>query len=151
MNRFDDGRLTEILAAEASEHPDSQPLVPWWSFSKTILAAAVLVLVDRGTLDLDAQLTDASYTLRHLLQHTSGLPDYGGNREYQRAVAAGESPWPIEELLGRVKPSSPLLPAGTRFLYSNIGYLFVRQIIERATNVDLEESLRTLVLDPLGI
>jgi CubicO group peptidase (beta-lactamase class C family) len=69
----------EIITAEATENPDPQPLVPWWSFSKTVLAAGVLVLVDRRKLDLDAPIAGAPYTLRHLLQHTSGLPDYGPN------------------------------------------------------------------------
>ena len=41
--------------------------------------------------------------------------------------------------------------AGHKVLYSNIGYLFVRQIIERAADADLNDALRTLVFDPLGI
>jgi len=139
------------IIAEASEHPESQPLVPWWSVSKTVLATAALTLVDRRTLDLDAPIERAPYTLRHLLQHTSGLPDYGPNPEYQKAVTAGESPWTSDELLRRVNASTLLFAPGTRFSYSNIGYLFVRQVIERAADADLNEALRTLVFDPLGI
>jgi CubicO group peptidase (beta-lactamase class C family) len=107
--------------------------------------------VDRRKLDLDALVAGAPYTLRQLLQHTSGLPDYGPNPEYQRAVATGESPWTIDELLRRVNASTLLFAPGTRFSYSNIGYLFVRQIIERAADADLNNALRTLVFDPLGI
>ena len=143
--------VTGIITAEATGNPEPQPLVPWWSFSKTVLAAAALVLVDRGKLDLDVPVAGAPYTLRHLLQHTSGLPDYGPNPDYHRAVAAGESPWTIDELLRRVNAWTLLSAPGTRFLYSNIGYLFVRQIIERATNADLNDALRILVFDPLGI
>jgi CubicO group peptidase (beta-lactamase class C family) len=91
-----------MITAEATENPEPQPLVPWWSFSKTVLAAATLVLVDRHKLDLDVPVAGAPYTLRHLLQHTSGLPDYGPNPDYHRAVAARESPWTIDELLQRV-------------------------------------------------
>jgi CubicO group peptidase (beta-lactamase class C family) len=140
-----------IIIAEARENPEPQPLVPWWSFSKTVLAAAVLVFVDRRKLDLDAPIAGAPYTLRHLLQHTSGLPDYGPNPEYHRAVAAGESPWTVDELLRRVNASTLLFAPGARFSYSNIGYLFVRQIIERAADADLNGALRTLVFDPMGI
>jgi D-alanyl-D-alanine carboxypeptidase len=140
-----------IIIAEATENPESQPLVPWWSFAKTVLAAAALVLVDRGKLDLDAPVAGARYTLRHLLQHTSGLPDYGPNPDYHRAVAAGESPWTIDELLRRVNASTLLFAPGTRFSYSNIGSLFVRQIIERTADTDLNDALRTLVFNPLGI
>lgn len=44
-----------------------------------------------------------------------------------------------------------LFRPGTRFSYSNIGYLFVRQIIERAVDADLDDALKQLVFDPLGI
>src|SRR5262245_6405939 len=140
-----------LIIAEASESPQSQLLVPWWSFAKTVLAAAALVLVDRRQLALDSPVGSAPYTLRHLLQHTSGLPDYGPNPDYHRAVAAGDPPSPIDELLRRVNASTLLFAPGTRFSYSNIGYLFVRQIIERAADADLGDALKALVLDPLGI
>ena len=140
-----------IITAEATENPEPQPLVPWWSFSKTVLAAAALVLVDGRKLDLDVPVAGAPYTLRHLLQHTSGLPDYGPNPDYHRGVAGGESPWTGDELLQRVNASTLLSAPGTRFSYSNIGYLFVRQIIERAADTDLNDALRRLVFDPLEI
>ncbi len=44
-----------------------------------------------------------------------------------------------------------LFAPGTRFSYSNIGYLFVRQIIEHAVDAGLNDALKTLVFDPLGI
>lgn len=140
-----------IITAEATDKPEPQPVVPWWSFSKTVLATAALALVDRGTLDLDAPVDGAPYTLRHLLQHTSGLPDYGPNPDYHRAVAAGESPWTIDELLRRANASTLQFAPGTRFSYANIGYLFVRQIIERAADANLNDALKMLVFDPLGI
>jgi hypothetical protein len=51
------------------------PTMPWWSLSKTVIAAAALALVKRGRLTLDDPVVGESYTLRQLLQHTSGLPD----------------------------------------------------------------------------
>jgi CubicO group peptidase (beta-lactamase class C family) len=140
-----------IVTADANEHQQAEPLVPWWSFGKTVLAAAALRLVDQGRLSLDAPLAGAaSYTLRQLLQHTSGLRDYGQFPEYHAAVAANETPWPVDELLRRTN-ATPLFPVGQRFSYSNIGYLFVRQAIERVAGSDLDTTLRTLVFDPLGI
>ena len=50
---------------------------PWWSFTKTVLAAAALALVADGRLSLDAPVRGRSFTLRHLLQHRAGLPEYG--------------------------------------------------------------------------
>ena len=51
--------------------------VPWWSFSKTVIATAALALVRDGCLTLDELLPDRPYTLRQLLQHRAGLTEYG--------------------------------------------------------------------------
>jgi CubicO group peptidase (beta-lactamase class C family) len=56
---------------------------PWWSLSKTAIASAALVLVQRGRLQLDAMLLGQAFTLRQLLYHAAGLPRgprYGGTR-----------------------------------------------------------------------
>ena len=65
----------------------ADPPVPWWSFTKTVLAAAALVLVDAGRLTLDTPLAGQRYTLRQLLQHRAGVPDYGSLADYHDAVA----------------------------------------------------------------
>ena len=61
------------------------PPVPWWSVTKTALAACALVLVARGRLSLDGRLPDRAYSLRQLLQHTSGLGSYTARPEVARA------------------------------------------------------------------
>ena len=61
---------------------------PWWSLSKTAIASAALVLVQRGRLDLDDSLLGRGFTLRQLLYHAAGLPDYGGLAEYHRVPGA---------------------------------------------------------------
>src|ERR1051325_11494256 len=138
------------VTADAIDPPRAEPIVPWWSFGKTILAAAALRLVDERRLFLDERTPGAPYTLRHLLQHTAGLRDYGQFAEYHAAVAAHDTPWPVDEMLRRTN-ATPLFGVGERFSYSNIGYLFVRQMIERAADADLETALKTIVFDPLGI
>jgi D-alanyl-D-alanine carboxypeptidase len=84
------------------------------------------------------------------LQHTAGLPDYGRLPEYHAAVAAGEEPWTEEELLRRVGPAELLFAPGTSWAYSNVGYLFVKEILERAGNAGLHEVIRVLVFGPVG-
>jgi CubicO group peptidase (beta-lactamase class C family) len=140
-----------IVIGEAGSGLADAPLVPWWSFTKTVLAGAALVLVGRAQLDLDAPIEPLRFTLRHLLQHTSGLRDYGGVREYHEAVEAGSEPWSRVELLRRSRADDLLFAPGTSWAYSNIGYLFVREAIERAVDRDLNEALLALVFRPLGI
>jgi CubicO group peptidase (beta-lactamase class C family) len=129
----------------------ADPPVPWWSFTKTVLAAAALVLVERGRLSLDAPLAGRAYTLRQLLQHRAGVPEYGALVDYHAAVASGDTPWPVMELLARVKSHVPVFEPGQGWLYSNVGYLFVRQIIEDAADEEIGQAVVRLVLAPLGI
>ena len=70
-------------------------VVPWWSFTKTVIASAILKLVERGEIDLDSRLEGKDFTYRQLLQHTSGLKDYGVLADYHLAVENGEKPWPV--------------------------------------------------------
>ncbi len=125
--------------------------MPWWSFTKTVLAAAALSLVERKELDLAQRITGEPYTLRQLLQHTAGLPDYGGLREYHAAVSSGDKPWPRELLLERVKANQLLFEPGRSWSYSNVGYLFVREMIEQRAGMDLGAALGRLVFEPMGI
>lgn len=126
-------------------------IVPWWSFTKTVLAAAALVLVRGGAVSLDESLAYRRFTLRHLLQHRSGLVDYGGLQAYRNAVERGDEPWPTTALLERVDASRLRYEPGQGWAYSNIGYLHVRQTIESLTGDGLDKALRRLVLAPLGI
>ncbi|MDB5534926.1 MAG: hypothetical protein JWO28_3241 [Hyphomicrobiales bacterium] len=149
---------SRLIAAIAGEHVieagDPMP-VPWWSFTKTVLAAAALVLVARGRLALDEPLDTLaftrSFTLRQLLQHTAGLPDYGSLPAYHAAVAAAEAPWPVDDLLRRAGADTLLFQPGEGWAYSNIGYLLVRQLIETSTGGPLGTALDDLVLGPLDI
>ena len=125
--------------------------VPWWSFTKTVLAAAALVLVDAGRLTLDRPLAGQRYTLRQLLQHRAGVPDYGALAEYHDAVGRVEPPWPVADLLERVDAHARGAEPGTSWTYSNVGYLLVRQLIEHVDGKEIGEALTRLVLKPLGI
>ncbi len=136
-----------------TEHPGTHPaaLLPWWSFGKTILAAASFKLADQGRLHLDTPLDGHPFTLRQLLAHTAGLRDYGALPDYQAAVARGDIAWPVEELLARAKAGDLLFAPGQGWSYSNIGYLHVRQAIERATDSELRSALHATIFAPLGI
>src|SRR5690606_2772623 len=97
----------------------SQAIVPWWSFTKTLIAAAALILVRRKRLSLEAPLPGLPYSLRQLLQHTAGVGNYGGLPEYHAAVARGDAPWSRDELYVRIPPTRLLFAPGAGWEYSN--------------------------------
>lgn len=125
--------------------------VPWWSFTKTVLAAAALALVRDARLSLDETLSGRPYTLRQLLQHRAGLTDYGRLRAYHDAVERNDDAWPPAEMLELAKAHRLLYEPGKGWGYSNIGYFHVGQLIEQTTKSPLGAALDHLVLKPLGI
>ena len=137
-----DGRIVATAGAQR---------VPWWSVTKTALATAALTLVARGALALDTPVAGQSYTLRHLLQHRAGVPDYGSLPAYRDAVRRGERAWEPAKLLARVGADRLDFVSGQGWRYSNVGYFLVRGMIEAATGLDLEMALRRLVFDALGL
>lgn len=124
---------------------------PWWSFTKTALAVCALRLVDEGALQLDTRRPGKPFTLRQLLQHRAGVPNYGGLRSYHDAVARGDQPWPREQLLRATQADRLDFQPGAGWSYSNIGYLYVRDAIEAASGMEAGEAIRSLLIAPLGL
>ncbi len=151
--------IAVVDAAGRLEHPGSGPGscgfdaldVPWWSFTKTLIAAAVLRLAEVGRLDLDRPLEPHPFTTRQLLCHRSGLGDYGPLDSYQAAVAASGEPWSDATLLGHVPLDQLLFTPGTGFAYSNVGYLLLRRRLEGWHGAGLDVVLAEQVLEPLGL
>jgi CubicO group peptidase (beta-lactamase class C family) len=132
---------------------------PLYSITKTFLAAAALRLVTRGALALDAPVWGwlpwaphgERITLRQLLSHTSGLPDYGGLPAYHAAVRAGAPAWTDEEVLARTGAEALRFEPGEGWAYSNVGYLLVRRLVEAAGGATLGEVLEAELLGPLAL
>jgi CubicO group peptidase (beta-lactamase class C family) len=130
---------------------ETSAVVPWWSFTKTVLAVASLSLVRDGLVTLDEALLDGPFTLRQLLRHEAGLADYGELADYHHAVARNETPWPEEEMLQRLDAGKLRYEPGAGWRYSNVGYLYVARLIERLTDLPLEEALAERAFTPLGL
>ncbi|MGZ7066416.1 MAG: serine hydrolase domain-containing protein, partial [Candidatus Aminicenantales bacterium] len=132
------------------------------SVTKQFTAAAVMLLVRDGKLHYDDRLTGIfpgfpdygrAITIRHLLNHTSGLPDYE-----DLMPPAGPSV-PVEEvqikdagvleLLERQKAGT-FVP-GTRWAYSNSGYVVLGLVVEKVSGRPFSEFLRDRVFAPLGM
>ncbi|WP_313739030.1 serine hydrolase domain-containing protein [Pseudomonas sp.] len=127
------------------------PNVPWWSFTKTVLAATALSLVRDGLIGLDDHVPDERFTLRQLLRHEAGFADYGELPAYHAAVANGESAWPVEDMMQRLDGTRLRYDPGTGWRYSNVCYWRVGRLIERLTALTLDEAVDGRTLAPLGL
>jgi N-acyl-D-aspartate/D-glutamate deacylase len=127
------------------------------SVSKQFTATAIMVLADRGQLSLDDKVVDHlpelerygdRMTIRHLLTHTSGLPDYYDALEAESTGSMPDTAAAMEFLSGW---GEPLFPPGQRFEYSNPGYEMLALIAERVSGQSLRELLQDTVFGPLGM
>ncbi|EGH09009.1 MULTISPECIES: serine hydrolase domain-containing protein [Pseudomonas syringae group] len=140
-----------ILNGQHLPTEQSDVVVPWWSFTKSVLATAALSLVRDGLIQLDDPVKEGPFTLRQLLKHQAGLADYSELPEYHAAVAEGHIPWPAAEMMQRLDATRLRYAPGTAWRYSNVGYLLVARLIERVTGLSLEDALARRVLLPLGV
>lgn len=129
------------------------------SISKRLTAVAVMRLVERGLLSLDAPITNwlrdypadtgARITLRGLLSNSSGAPN-----PFRTVVAAEpsllEPPYiDTAEAVRRFATGDLAFEPGARFDYVLSNWILVLAILEAATGQPYPEAMRTLVLDPL--
>jgi CubicO group peptidase (beta-lactamase class C family) len=124
------------------------------SLGKQFTATALGMLAQQGRVSLDERITRwfpegkgtwDSVTVRHLLTHTSGIPDYTDSLIDLRKDYT-------EEQLVRLAATQPLdFPAGTSWSYSNTGYLLLGVIIHRVTGRFYGDVLRDLLFQPLGM
>lgn len=144
--------LSALVSNGQPQIPDRLELMaPWWSFTKTVLAATALSLVRDGLIRLDDPILDQAFTLRQLLRHEAGLADYGELAEYHAAVTNNEPAWSTNEMMQRLDGARLRYIPGTGWRYSNVGYLLIGRLIERLTDLTLEEAVIQRALSPLGL
>ncbi len=142
------------------------------SASKLITATAVMKLVESGELSLDDQvfgeegiLNDSIFldlrhpdlkkiTVKHLLQHTSGLYSPLGDpafANYSVAVTiGGELPLSLDDMVLYATKCRVRSRPGGSYDYSNLGYMILGKIIERVSSMEYESYVRDSVLAPIG-
>ncbi|MEU8134723.1 serine hydrolase domain-containing protein [Streptodolium elevatio] len=161
----EDGR-TKVYQAGVSEVGTMRPPMPddfmrLASASKAYSGAVALSLVRCGLLDLDdtlarrlPQLPPAwgAVTLRQLLNHTSGLPDFSAAQAFRDIIIADpHHVFDSQRLLDFVADKPLNFPAGSRYEYSNSDNIAVALMAEAATGQRYEDLLASQVLRPLGL
>jgi D-alanyl-D-alanine carboxypeptidase len=131
------------------------------SITKAFVATVVLQLVGEGKLRLGDPVerwlpglvpNGRRITVRHLLNHTSGLFDYAGDAEW--LAAAYRDPmrrWAPRELVAVATAHKPHFAPGAGWSYSNTNYVVVGLIVEAAIGRTLESELRRRIYAPLGL
>ncbi len=128
------------------------------SIGKVFTAISVLQLVERGKLDLDADVNDylnqwkisnpfpKPVTLRHLLTHSAGFDE----RIIGYMARGNESVVPLEQHLMRRMPTV-YHPPGSEINYSNYSYGLAGLVVEKASGQPFGEYVRQHILQPLGM
>jgi len=124
------------------------------SVSKQFTAMAIMMLKEEGRLSYENPLYQyfpeipsnwRPITIRHLLTHTSGIPD----RFW--LIGYGEK-YTNQDVLNRLIKNRALdFKPGTRFKYSNSGYNILALIVEKITGTSFPEFLQERIFDPLGM
>jgi CubicO group peptidase (beta-lactamase class C family) len=126
------------------------------SNTKQFTAAAILLLRDAGKLDVDAPVSrylpdmphGREVTIRNLLTHTGGYAEFTELPDVDRL---GARPATNEEILDTVV-SSPLgFKPGTKWQYSNTGFVMLATIVERLSGTSYADFVRTRIFEPLGM
>lgn len=117
-----------------------------------VTAAGLLALAEDGVLHLGEEIGRflavegadplAGVTLRHLLTHSSGLPAW--HRYHSRGLVR-------EEILRRVRRTERERPIGARFVYSDLGYILLGEVVRAAAAQKLAEFSRHRLFAPLGM
>ncbi len=127
------------------------------SVTKQFTAAAILLLEERGKLSVDDPLSKHvagvpaawnKITLRHLLGHTSGIPDFTALPPYKEWKTTGPSPGMIFE---RMRELPLEFSPSSRFQYSNTGYILLGWVIELVSGQTYREFVKQNIFEPLGL
>jgi CubicO group peptidase (beta-lactamase class C family) len=160
-----DGKL---LAARATGLANMELKVPMrtdmvfdiGSTSKQFTALSAAILARRGKLDLDADIRtylpdmhafDPPIRVRHLIHHSSGLPDVYEPLSWQTGDPDGNN-YPSDLTLRMARGIRSLaFEPGSQYAYSNIGYLLLAEIVEKVSGQTLRAFADANIFKPMGM
>ena len=132
------------------------------SVTKQFTAAAVMLAVRMGLLSLDDEIVKyfpeltayKGVTVRHLLTHTSGVPDYFDDEDWFVKIWEEEKRVPGNDEILRFlleTKAKPYFAPGEGLQYSNTGYNLLALLVERRSGVPYEEFLQKNIFEPAGM
>lgn len=145
---------------------NNSPLMPSNSFriasaTKSMVSAIVLKLAEQGKLSLDDPLNKhisnpmfnaSSITIRQLLSHTAGIYDHlNANSFWSHPANNSSKVWTLDELIALGNAAGPLFAPGTKYAYSNTGFVVLGKIIEQVSGKPIAQAFKDLLFDPIGM
>ena len=148
------------------------------STTKLFTTAIILNLKSKDVLSLDDEIAkylddsivsgihiykgidySANLTIRHLLSHTSGLPDYfqnkgaNGKSLEDELLSGNDQTWTFDQAIGKTKSMNPLFIPGTKNKahYSDANFQLLGKIIENITGKSYSENCEILIINPLNL
>ena len=130
------------------------------SVTKSFTALVVTQLAEQGKLDLDATVSDylpgyrkdtgSRITLRQLLTHTDGIPNYTADTYFWQSYE-NDVPYPTSGFIARYCSGDLEFEPGSQYRYGNAGYSILGAIIERVTGNSYRDVVVRQVLQPLNM
>ncbi|MBK7036269.1 MAG: serine hydrolase [Bacteroidetes bacterium] len=146
--------VTDIKTGESLQTSSSFNLA---SVSKQFIGMCILILSEEGKLTLDdnikkylPELPYVDITIRNLLTHTSGIPEYFDLYNNHRETLDTLNNEKLIQLYNTYSPRLEFLP-GTSWSYCNTNYVFLATIIERITKQPLNIFFKNNIATPLGL
>jgi len=134
------------------------------SIMKTFVSVVALQLVEEGLFSLDDTLTtvlpesvtarfpnSGQITVRMLLNHTGGVPDFLTEAVYGEIGANPTKIWTEDDWLDLAAEQEPYFSPGEGWHYSNTDYILIGLLIEEATSRSWREEVRQRVIEPLKL
>jgi CubicO group peptidase (beta-lactamase class C family) len=159
----DEGRPVFRKAVGLANREWNVPMTPDAVFrigstTKTFTAAAILRLAEQGKLSLEDHIAEyypaapaawSQITLRHLLTHTSGIPNYVETNGFIRGPARLKSS--PDDLVALVRNKPLQFPPGSKFYYSNTGYVLLGMVIQKVSGKSYAQYLADAFFKPLAL
>ncbi len=130
------------------------------SITKTFTATAVLRLVDQGKVHLSDPISKyvpgipngQAITLTEVMNHTSGIPDFGDSPSFQQQETANPNMvWTPQQLVSMAATLPAYFPPGGGWKYSNTNYVLLGLVLQAVTGQPAAQVIASQVLAPLGL
>ena len=150
---------------ETGEAPPLDGEVRIGSNTKTFVAVVIMQLVQEGKISLDEPIETylpgllhgegidgAKITVRQLLQHTSGLPEYTDTVPGETDIfQVRDNYYSLRDLLDVALSNPAVFEPGSQFRYTNTNYIVLSLLVEKVTHRPLAEQITQRIIEPLGL